>query len=262
MLKGTAREASAEILGTFVLVVFGVGACAQMLLSQQHNGTYLSINLGWGLAVTMGVYVAGGVSGAHLNPAITLAMAIFHRCPWKKVVPFIVAQTLGAFLASAAVYATYHEALNNFDQGFRRVTGPLATAGIWATYPQPFLSNFPGGLIDQTVGTALLVLIVFALSDQKNQSPDRKFSPIVIGAAVMLIGMTFGYNSGYAINPARDFGPRLFTAIAGWGTEVFRAGNHWWWVPIVGPSLGAVAGGFSYQALVEKHHPCVSECEP
>jgi MIP family channel proteins len=186
---------------------------------------------------------------------VTLALAVHRRFPWKKVPAYCAAQFAGAFAASAVVYVTYYEALNHFDGGTRLVSGELATAGIWATYPQPFLSTFPGGLIDQVVGTALLLLLVFALTDQRNSAPAANLAPLLVGAAVLVIGMTFGHNCGYAINPARDFSPRLFTATAGWGGEVFRAGNHWWWVPIVGPCIGGVLGGFAYDWLIAKHHP-------
>jgi len=255
MLKGVAREVAAEFLGTFILIAFGVGVVAQVVLSQNQNGNYLSINLAWGIAVTLAIYVAGGVSGAHLNPAVTFALALFGRFPWKKVVPYIVGQMAGAFAASAVVYLTYREALSHFDHGVRQVLGPMGTAGIWATYPQAFLSTFPGGLIDQITGTALLMLLIFAVSDKRNYSPDDKFAPILVGLAVTVIGMTFGFNAGYAINPARDLAPRLFTAMAGWGSDVFRVADHWWWVPIVGPLLGAVLGGWVYELVIQKHHP-------
>jgi len=255
MLRGMFRELAAEFLGTFVLIVFGVAVVAQVVLSGQQNGQYLSINIGWGLAVTMGVYVAGGVTGAHINPAVTLALAVHRGFPWSKVLPYCIAQTAGAIAASAVVFVTYYEALGHFDGGLRQVVGDQATAGIWATYPQPFLSNAPGGLIDQIVGTALLVGVIFALSDEKNTPPAANLAPLLVGALVLLIGMTFGYNAGYAINPARDFGPRLFTAIAGWGVDVFRANNYWWWVPIVGPSIGGILGGFVYDLFIGKRHP-------
>ena len=135
------------------------------------------------------------------------------------------------------------------------MTGTHATAGIFATYPQEFLSNVPGGLVDQVVGTALLMLVIFAIGDRRNSAPDAALAPVLVGLLVVLIGMTFGFNAGYAINPARDLGPRLFTAIAGWGSEVFRAGHHWWWVPIVGPCVGAVLGGAVYDFLITRHHP-------
>ena len=251
MLRGTARELAAEFLGTFVLIVFGVAVVAQVVLSGEKSGQYLSINLGWGLAVTMGIFVAGGVSGAHLNPAVTLAVAVLRGFPWSKVLPYWIAQLAGAFVASAVVYAVYHDALMDFSQGKL----DQKTASIWATYPQEFLHPFPGGLVDQIVGTALLVGCIFAITDKRNQPADGALAAFAIGALVLLIGMTFGYNCGYAINPARDLGPRLFTAVAGWGSDVFRYGEGWWWVPIVGPLVGGVLGGFGYDLLISRHHP-------
>jgi MIP family channel proteins len=249
------RELLAEFFGTFVLIVFGVGVVAQVVLSRSGAGTYLSINLAWGLAVTMGCYVAAGVTGAHLNPAVTLALAAHRRFPLDKVVPYSLAQIAGAFAASAVVFITYHEALNAFDHGVRQVTGELGTAGIWATYPQPFLSAFPGGFVDQVVGTALLVAVIFGITDSRNSPAPAGLAPVIVGLLVVLIGATFGFNAGYAINPARDFGPRLFTCLAGWGGEVFRAGGYWWWVPVVGPLVGGVLGGWMYDLFVGNHFP-------
>ncbi len=153
-------------------------------------------------------------------------------------------------MASAVVFITYHDALSAFDGGVRQVVGPQGTAGIWATYPQSFLSNVPGGFIDQVVGTSLLVAVIFGITDTRNAPAPPGLAPVVIGMLVVLIGAAFGFNSGYAINPARDFGPRLFTAVAGWGGEVFRAANGWWWVPIVAPLVGGVIGGWIYDACV------------
>lgn len=215
MSRALLRELLAEFFGTFVLIVFGVGVVAQVLLSRQTAGTYLSINIGWGLAVAMGCYVCAGVTGAHLNPAVTLALAAHRRFPWTRVLPYSIAQTLGAFAASAVVFVTYHEALNAFDGGVRQMFGPQGTAGIWATYPQAFLSAFPGGFIDQIVGTALLVAVIFGITDRRNAAAPPGLVPIVVGLLVTLIGATFGLNAGYAINPARDLGPRLFTLVVG-----------------------------------------------
>jgi MIP family channel proteins len=250
MPRSLLREALAEFLGTFILIVFGVGVVAQVVLSNQSAGSYLSINLAWGLAVTMGCYVSAGVTGAHLNPAVTLALAVHRRFAWNKVPVYAIAQLAGAFVASVVVYLTYYEALTAFDGGVRQVAGPQGTAGIWATYPQPFLSVFPGGFVDQVVGTALLVGVIFGITDSRNSPAPAGLAPVVVGLLVVLIGATFGFNSGYAINPARDFGPRLFTFIGGWGVEVFRAGNGWWWVPIIAPCVGGVLGGWLYDALV------------
>jgi MIP family channel proteins len=254
MLQGTAREAAAEFLGTFILIVFGVGVVAQTVLSRGANGSFLAINLGWGLAVMLGVYAAGGVSGAHLNPAVTIALALTRGFQWSKVAPYVAAQIAGAFCASAVVYVTYLDAFNAFDGGVRHIDGPLATAGIFATYPQAFLS-VTGGFVDQLVGTALLMASILALTDQRNNATPSWLTPVIVGGIVVAIGVAFGFNAGYAINPARDFGPRLFTAVAGWGSGVFTAGGPWWWVPIVAPTLGAIVGALAYDFLVFRHHP-------
>lgn len=257
MLKGTAREAAAEFLGTFILIMFGVGVVAQTVLSRGANGSFLAINLGWGLAVMLGVYAAGGVSGAHLNPAVTLALAVTRGFAWSKVAPYVIAQMAGAFVAAAIVYLTYYDAFNAFDGGTRQVVGEHATAGIFATYPQPFLSVM-GGFIDQVVGTALLMAGVLAVTDQRNNAAPGWLTPVLVGGIVVAVGVAFGFNAGYAINPARDLGPRLFTAVAGWGGGVFTAGAGWWWVPIVAPCVGAIVGALAYDALVAKHHPPVA----
>ena len=254
MLKGISREAAAEFLGTFVLLVFGSAVVAQVVLSGGSHGGYLSINLAWGLAVVMAIYVSAGVSGAHLNPAVTVALAVHRGFPWSKVAPYCLAQLAGAFAGAAVTFVTYREAFTHFDGGVRQVTGAHGTAGIFSTYPQEFLS-LSGGLVDQVVGTALLLIVVLALGDPRNFAPESRLSPILVGLAVVVIGMSFGFNAGYAINPARDLGPRLFTWLAGWGDGVFTAGSGWWWVPIVGPLIGGILGGAIYDAFITRHQP-------
>ena len=254
MTGSTTREAAAEFLGTFILIAFGVGVVAQTILSRSANGSYLAINLGWGLAVMLGVYASAGVSGAHLNPAVTVALAIRRGFPWGKVVPYVLAQVLGAFAGAAVVFLTYREAFDAFDGGTRQIDGAMATAGIFATYPQQFLS-IGGGFVDQVVGTALLLIGVLAVTDQKNTAPPGWLSPILVGGLVVAIGVAFGFNAGYAINPARDLGPRLFTAVAGWGPGVFTAANGWWWVPVGAPIVGAVIGTLVYDVLVVRYYP-------
>ncbi|HMP04132.1 MAG TPA: MIP family channel protein [Gemmatales bacterium] len=254
MPRSLLREWLAEFLATFVLITFGVAVVAQVVLGEKSHGEYFSINLGWGLAVTLGIYVGGGVSGAHMNPAVTLALACFRRFPWSKVLPFFLAQFAGAFIASALVFAVYHDALMKYTDGQLTVVGERATAGIWATYPADYLS-FRGGMVDQITGTAMLLMVVFALGDPRNLAPQSNLAPLLVGATVLLIGMTFGLNCGYAINPARDLGPRLFTYFAGWGPEVFTAKDDWWIVPVVGPLIGGVVGAAVYEFLVGHGHP-------
>lgn len=247
------RELLAEFLGTFVLIALGTGVVAQVVLSGEAGGSVLSIHLAWGIAVTMGIYVSAGVSGAHLNPAVSLALAALRDFPWRKLPAYVAAQVAGAFAGAVLTFVTYREAFDHFDGGVRQVAGELGTAGIFATYPKPYLS-LAGGFVDQVVGTALLMLGILAISDRRNAGPAAGAPPLV-GALVVVIGMSFGWNAGYAINPARDLGPRLFTALAGWGPEVFRAGDGWWWVPLVAPCIGAVAGGLVYDLFVTRHHP-------
>jgi glycerol uptake facilitator protein len=256
-MKGLSREMAAEFFGTFILVVFGTAVDAQVLLSKMQNGQYVSINFGWGLGVMMGMYVAGGISGAHLNPAVSLALAVQKKFAWRKVIPYWIMQVAGAFAAAAVTYLVYVEAMSAYDQGVRTVPGfgsATPTAGIFATFPAAHLSTVPGGLIDQVVGTALLVACIFGITDSKNIGVPSYLAPLCVGALVILIGMTFGFNAGYAINPARDFGPRLFTFVAGWGRAVFLAGDTqwfgWWWVPIVGPLAGGVLGAFLYDFFI------------
>lgn len=246
------RELYAEFLGTLVLIAIGSASVAQNVLSKGQNGSYFAINVAWGLAVTMAIYVAGGVSGAHLNPAVTLALAMRRGFSWRKVIPYSIVQTAGAFCGAAITYFIYREAFSAYDNGVRMVSGDLATAGIFATYPQPFLSTF-GGLVDQIIATAILVLVILAISDTRNIAPSANVGPLIVGLLVVVIGIGFGFNCGYAINPARDLGPRLFTLIAGWGTDVFRAGNNWFWVPIFGPLIGGAFGALVYDNLIGKH---------
>lgn len=234
----------AEFLGTFVMFAFGAAVVAQKVLSRGENGSYLAINLAWGLAVTMGIYVAGGVTGAHLNPAVTLALAVRRKFPLSKLLPYAIAQVAGAFVAAAAVLLVYREAFNAFDGGIRT----LETAGIFATYPQSYLSHL-GALIDQIFGTAMLLLVISAIGDQRNNSTGN-LGPLMVGMLVVVIGMCFGLNAGYAINPARDFGPRLLTAVAGWGGQVFTASNYYFWIPIVGPFIGGPLGVIAYDSLI------------
>ncbi|KAM4740907.1 aquaporin-7 [Anableps anableps] len=251
------RVGLAEFLSTYVMMALGLGSVAQVVTGQGVFGQFLSINVGFGLAVAMGVHVGGNVSGAHMNAAVSLTMCVFGRLPWKRLPLYVFVQLFGSFLAAATVYGIYYEAIHNYCGGNLTVTGERATAGIFATYPAPYLSLF-GGFVDQVFGTAMLLLCLMALSDQKNKPAAKGTEPILVGLLVVLIGISFGSNSGYAINPTRDFGPRIFTAIAGWGLDVFRSGNGWWWVPLVATSIGGVLGAGVYKAFVEMHHPPLS----
>ncbi|XP_036001172.1 aquaporin-10b [Fundulus heteroclitus] len=256
------RECLAECLGVYVLILFGCGSVAQVTTSEEKNGQYLSINLGFALGVTFGVFVSRGVSGAHLNPAVTLSLCVLGRHPWVKLPLYAFFQVLGAFLAAATVGLQYYDAIQKYSGGQLTVTGPTATAGIFCTYPAEYLSLW-GGIVDQVIGTAALLLCILAIGDRRNTSIPDYLQPLLAGASVLVIGISMGSNSGYALNPARDLGPRFFTYIAGWGDEVFKAGGGWSWVPLVAPCIGALVGTLIYLLLVEVHHPPLSpEIQP
>nr|BAF63030.1 aquaporin [Dryophytes japonicus] len=246
------RQALAECLGTLILVMFGCGSVAQVVLSKGSHGLFLTVNLAFGFAVMLGILIAGQVSGGHLNPAVTFALCIMAREPWIKFPVYTLAQTLGAFLGAGIVYGLYYDAIWYFANDQLYVMGPNGTAGIFATYPTEHLTLM-NGFFDQFIGTAALVVCVLAIVDPYNNPIPRGLEAFTVGFVVLVIGLSMGFNSGYAVNPARDFGPRLFTALAGWGTEVFSAGGQWWWVPIVSPLLGAFAGVLVYQLMIGCH---------
>lgn len=247
-------ELSAEFLGTLVLIMFGAGVVAMVKLfgtgvpGEIVNGGFTNITLGWGLGVTMGIYIAGSISGAHLNPAVTLALAVFRGFPWRKVIPYTLAQTAGAFVAAALVFWNYRPAFQKMD--------PLLdhTASIFTTFP-----TFPdvpmAGFLDQVIGTALLLALVFAITDERNQPQAANLAPILIGLVVVAIGISFGGLHGYAINPARDFGPRLFTVVAGFKNNGLTDGTNAYWVPILGPLTGGLIGAFAYDQGIRRFLP-------
>lgn len=249
------RESLAEMLGTFILVLFGNTVLAILTFEKASTNGLAACFWGWGLALTLGVLVAGGASGAHLNPAITVAVTTIGKFSWRKIVPYVLAQYIGAFIASVVLFITYRGALDNFDGGNRIVTGVNGTAGIFASYPKEFLST-GNGLIDQIVGTALLMLCILAITDARNMAVPQGVQPLFIGFALAAIILSFGYNCGAPLNPARDLAPRVFTAMAGWGGEVFSFRDYnWFWVPILGPHIGAILGAWIYTLAVELHWP-------
>ncbi|XP_053264990.1 aquaporin-3 [Podarcis raffonei] len=260
------RQALAECLGTLILVVFGCGSVAQSILSGGKSGQFLTINLAFGFAVTLGILIAGQISGAHLNPAVTFAMCLMAREPWLKLPIYSLAQTIGAFLGAGIVFGLYHDAIYEFGGSQLLVTGANATAGIFATYPSKHLTPV-NGFFDQFIGTAALLVCVLAIVDPHNNPVPKGLEAFTVGFVILVIGTSMGFNSGYAVNPARDFGPRLFTAIAGWGSEVFTTGRGWWWIPIVAPFLGATAGVLVYQLMIgchdepPQHHLHQHECD-
>ncbi len=243
-------ECLGEFLGTMVLILFGCGVCAMTVLfgtgvpGEIVKGGYTNVTIGWGLGVTMGIYVAGRVSGAHLNPAVTLAFAVYRGFPWRKVVPYSLAQTAGALAGAALVFANYHIAFLKADPLLEK------TAGVFTTFPA-FPNSPMTGLFDQVLGTALLLLLIFAIVDDRN-IPSTDLWPVIVGLVVVAIGMSFGALHGYAINPARDFGPRCLAALAGFKNNGLTDGSGVFWVPIIGPPIGGVIGAGVYEFGVRR----------
>jgi glycerol uptake facilitator protein len=222
----------------------------------------LLITWGWAFAVAFAVWVAGGVSGAHINPAVTLAFAVRRKFPWAKVLPYWGAQIVGCFVGAALVYLVYHYAIDAYNLAAHtpKSSGQaLASYSIFATFPAPYFDgSIVGPLVDQIVGTGFLLLFVVAVIDVRNTAVGSNLGPLIIGFVVAAIGMSFGANAGYAINPARDFGPRLFAFFAGWG-DVALPGSYsapgfsfgwYFWIPIVGPLIGGVIGVIVYDLFI------------
>ncbi|GAA0352651.1 aquaporin family protein [Actinoallomurus spadix] len=256
-IPGLAGELAAEFAGTLVLILFGTGVVAQVVAG--GFGDHDSIAWGWGLGVTLGVYVAGRISGAHLNPAVTVALAVFKGFSWRKVLPYSLAQLVGAFVAALIVRWNYSEVLAKLDPGHT-----IKTQGVFSTLPgngsMPVHAG--GALRDQIIGTAILLFLILAVTDLRNSSPAANLAPFIVGLIVVAIGMAWGTDAGYAINPARDLGPRLASFFTGYGTA-FRDqyGGLYFWVPIVGPLIGAVAGAGLYEVLIGRFLPA-DEQEP
>ncbi|KAF3849377.1 hypothetical protein F7725_015874 [Dissostichus mawsoni] len=202
------RQAMAECLGTFILVVSG-----------------------------------------HLNPAVTFSLCLLGREPWRKFPLFFFFQTLGAFLGAAVVFGMYFDALWDISQGELIVVGNNATAGIFATYPSKHLS-LVNGFFDQIIGTAALIVCILAIVDPRNNPVPRGLEPLTVGLVVLVIGLSMGFNSGYAVNPARTWGHASSPLWQG-GEE--RANTYWFFVPLCAPFLGAAVGVLIYQLLIGYH---------
>lgn len=249
-------ELSAEFFGTMILILFGVGVVAQVVTgggtgAEGVSGDWNSIAWAWGLAVTLGVYVAARLSGAHLNPAVTVALAAFKGFEWRKVAPYSLAQLAGAFVAALIVRVTYADQIAKIDPGHTK-----ATQGIFSTSPAEGVT-VATAFLDQIVGTAILVFVIFALTTAANNGPLANLGPVTVGLTVVAIGLAFGSNAGYAINPARDLGPRLASWITGYGDAFYSANGDqlYFWVPIVAPVIGGLIGGALFKYAIEAFLP-------
>jgi glycerol uptake facilitator protein len=258
-----------EFLGTALLILLGDGVVAGDVLLNKASDKMM-ITTAWGLAVALAVYVCGRLSGGHINPAVTLALAARGAFPRSRVFPYWGAQLAGAFAGALLVYADYAEAFRAFEQNEHLVRGAMeggklvgtaaGGAGVFATYP---VFDAPWrNILSEFLGTAVLLLGVRALTDRRNAAPGGYVEPLALGGLVWAIGLSLGGLTGYAINPARDLGPRLASALLGWGTAVFRSHGGYFWIPIVVPLVGGLAGTFLYDLAIHRHLPPEGEPSP
>ncbi len=258
----------AELVGTFILIFFGCGSVHAAVLYGAQAGVW-QVAVVWGIAIMLAIHAVGAVSGAHINPAITVAMFCWNGFARERVLPFIAAQCLGAFLAAACLFMMFSPMLAAVEARkgvVRGQPGSEITATCYGEfYPAPgglasgtepyspeehlqLKKLVPHGIafVSEVIGTALLAMMVFALGEKRNSmAPLNNTAPIFIGLTVAILISVIGPLTQACFNPARDFGPRLFAALAGWGSVALPLGSDWSWltVYIVAPTLGAVLGG-------------------
>lgn len=246
-----------EILGTFVLVFIGCATVATAVAGNTDLGLF-QVAMIWGAGVTLAILLTGQLSQAHLNPAVTIAFAAFGNFSWRLVPGYILAQFVGAFIAAALVYATYNgsiEAYENSTGVARGVPGSEATAMIFGEYfpnpgGQPLSAQMPfhikstHAFLAEFIGTALLVIVIFSVTHANNSNIPNRFPPIFVGMTIVILISILAPISQGGFNPARDLAPRLFSALAGWGSVPFTAnGFGWFTVYVLGPISGGLAGG-------------------
>lgn len=250
-------ELISEALAMFIIIAFGDSvACMYVLYDPSpYQNAYWGVCIAWGLAVTIAIYATGSVSGTHANPAVTLALALFRGFSWSKVLPYWIAQIIGAFLGASIVYVLFGPVIDHYNEVHQLTREAGGAAGVFFTHPGLAITPMHA-LLDQIILTAFLLFGIFAITEQYNEmAPGANSGALMIGLLVATIGASMGYLEAWAINPARDFGPRLFAFFAGWGRSALPAPDNYWWVPIVGPLIGGVVGGAAYQYLVHPFLP-------
>lgn len=231
------KEFMYELVGTMVLLAFGTGSVAMVVLFEGAKGDYTTITLGWGIAVLLGILVSSP-SGAHLNPALTLSLAVTKRFPWAKVWYYILAQLIGAFLGALITYLVFYGQ-------FKEVEDSLSASfsGIFATFPA--VKGY--GYFDQVMGTAFLVFLVLSIGAYKPEMSN--LAPLMVAFLIVGIGISYGGMHGYAINPARDLGPRILTALLRMENTGFQDISIWLLGPVISPFIGGVLGAVSFELL-------------
>src|SRR6202012_4346381 len=250
-------ELISEALAMFIIIAFGDSvACMYVLYNPSpYQNAYWGVCIAWGLAVTMAIYATGSISGTHANPAVTLALALYRKFAWRKVIPYMAAQVVGGIVGAVLVYVLYAPVIDHFNQGAQLTRAAGGAAGVFFTHPGLAITPMHA-FGDQIILTAFLIFGIFAITEQYNEmAPGANGGAIMIGLLVALIGASMGYLEAWALNPARDFGPRLFCFFMGWGASALPSPDNYWWIPIVAPLIGAVVGGGAYQWLIRPFLP-------
>jgi glycerol uptake facilitator len=249
-----------EVFGTFILILLGDGVVANVGLAPRLAApayNWNTITLGWAFAVIIAVYVSAGVSGAHINPAVTLALAAKRGFPWGKVLPYIVAQLIGAFLGALGVYLVYRDGLVSAGMPNVWCTGPGSVFGsaFWGGAGAASTGNYSlvTASIAEFFGTMVLLWGVLASGDSKNMGLMHNLGPFLVGFTVLAVGLSLGGPSGYSINPARDLGPRIFGTLVG-TTGLFN-GLYWLIPPVLIPAIAGPVGVYVYDWFVTPFLP-------
>lgn len=245
-----------EFVGTAFIIFFGAGCVAAAQLAGANLGLW-EISIIWGIGVSMAIYMTAGVSGAHLNPAVTLALAAFYGFDKGKILPYIISQVLGAFCAAALIYFMYSDLFVAAEAAQNIVRGEtIGFAGVFSTYPNPKISVALAFFVEVVI-TAVLMSTILAIGDDKNGLPNKAMAALLIGLLIAVIGGATGPLTGFAMNPARDFGPKLFAFFAGWGEIALTGGREipYFLVPIFGPIVGALLGAAGYKYIIHKNIP-------
>jgi glycerol uptake facilitator protein len=252
-------ECISEVIGTAILIMVGDSAAAMYFMydPSPYKTAYWGVCIAWGLGVAIAVYTCGGVSGAHINPAVTLPLAIFRKFPKWKIIPYVISQVIGAIIGAAIVYAMFYPVIDQYNalHNLTRAGGDgMPSAGVFFTHPNVGITPLHA-FMDQIFLTGLLLLGIMAIIDQYNENAPRANAALIIGLLVAMIGASAGYLEAWAINPARDFGPRVFAYFAGWGPQAFPSPGNFWWVPIAGPLIGGVLGASIYEFMIRPWLP-------
>jgi glycerol uptake facilitator protein len=258
--NGLFGELIGEVFGTFILILLGDGVVANVGLAPRLAAggyNWNTITIGWAMAVIIAVYVSGGVSGAHLNPAVTLAMAVKRGFAWAKVIPFWIAQMVGAFLGAFGVYLVYLDGLKAAGMPNVWSTGAGSVFGqtFWGAGAATSTGSYTllVACIAEIVGTAVLLCGILASGDSKNMGLKDNLGVLIVGGTVLAIGLSLGGPSGYSLNPARDLGPRILGALV--GTKGLFDGIYWLVAPVLMPLVGGLVGVFAYDAFITPNLP-------